>query len=1597
MNYLVACGGTGAHIALALVRLHVLGAPLKIFHSGTDPLPFPDLFLVDQDAGNGIDKDNPTAWQALRSLIARHPCRKAWKNTIGRDISPSHVSVSPLPVGIDRRWYAKPNHKLATRFSHSPFLDLLPSPEQQEIDYSLGMMASPAVGSLLFKLKQHDKNDGGTNYDQGYGMMLTRCSSGRRVVIAGSAIGGTGASVTPTLADQCTENGANVMAIMVHRWFTFREDGIPHEDFEKAQKRNRDMKQNAASGLASYGQNLANRVPTVIVGAPESALCERRYTGDNQQPIRNSYIHVVAALSALRYYDTYKAPEAPGLYGMSASNTTQLTGDIPVWGSGSLQDLIDKGTALVTVLRAFSKAFRKKHTRKLAPIKPAIFREVVGTGESPTEVADELDSTIKDYDKCLEWLKSLGLKHTRNSSRIRNFTRESRSAERLRSESFLPPGRRDQLGIETIALGLFNWTARWIADEWTPENRAPGDSDGGYWPPQREMGLAPPWGATAGDLVQINQRDTERTIDSFCDMEDISQNGWPHPLATAEHFRFQLRVGSGEAGRKFGILLAGLTTGTLRLESLDTPEDDGGPSLASMISTYSAGMFKGFASSVLRRNNDDRIVGFNTPHTLLCPVPDLDDSDWQTLWHELTDSYESWHRATNWGLWGERARGCNRRWVESLRDMIDPELPPWARTISSPRSYAFKAGHYLWVYWGSRPSPVNIPVPADIERKIERLGLNLEVIDYTELCQQIPSFRTIAGDNSENFTIIENIPIPDYDATNPLRLIWQEHLDALQKEREIFTWDIDREQDQLYIQRDLEKIFRVDRIRVIDKNAISITTCFPLRQCLAPGFDRQKSRVIYPDLPVLPEYVGLVRASDGGNVAKRLIEGVADAGVIDLGELPERNDDSVSWTLKLEGREDLVTIRIRCQEDERAHWMVWPRFRPRRGLRPWRAYYVYSHATRPDLDVGVLYADDTDRLATVPADPVTAPGPAKAVKFSVAERRHVGGAPIAFCAYDRRMRQNVGVYLVKLKGYDRQGMPWDAAVDFGSSHTVAATRENNQQDGKPINLLPELISGREQGLSLHISHDWHEALPRLESWRPTYTKAASRMIPSEIITAKPLDGLTSAIISQWEPLTDYAIPTMEPKRADLPDHIISGFKWSASQRQFWGSEQLLREMYLGMALELFVADLTRSRGSLPEKVRLTFTYPLRSAKTAEISAFGEAIKVVIARSEEDLGCTFELKEGIGLYSESHAAKGGRGRIDEVVLVGDLGGGTLDLLISTYDHQEPGDRIRARYEDAADSALIGGNVLIDHIANNATDLLPANGGWDFNNASRCATQLRAWIRSQGSHKLFGARSEGSYDRDLGLRGFERASDGNAARQLIDRYFWLISDYMARSIVAYISKCWWPNAPDHARRRGPDIVVQLRGNGWRLWYDKRGYKDDLKREYGEIQRKIGERVSSCAKPRWDEAETPPERNWVPPDETDTPKIGPVCKIVGRVLSPNDALDNSISFPLIDFELHKPGQEPRHVGWFEPLPITNARNAITQIGEITPPLLMSDPGKLPVAQITSLESFLVQRINEKLREFRVLDGDKLNIPLSAFVWEGGAFKSPQFTNGH
>ena len=343
-----------------------------------------------------------------------------------------------------------------------------------------------------------------------------------------------------------------------------------------------------------------------------------------------------------------------------------------------------------------------------------------------------------------------------------------------------------------------------------------------------------------------------------------------------------------------------------------------------------------------------------------------------------------------------------------------------------------------------------------------------------------------------------------------------------------------------------------------------------------------------------------------------------------------------------------------------------------------------------------------------------------------------------------------------------------------------------------------------------------------------------------------------------------------------------------------------------MALEIFVADIARGRKSLPAEIQFTFTYPLRGTTTSSSGSwitekYKKTINNVLKSSKKNLG--YEVTKE-GLYSESHAAAGtmGTGKPFEVKLVADLGGGTLDIFISTSDIPDNDDERPPRFEkEAADSVRIGADLLLDILSKGGENYLPRDGTWGKNDITRFRN-LRAWMRSEGAYKLFYPRYTNWKSEDLGLTGFGKSGNANKARRLIDGYFRLIADFMARSLVAYVKKDVWDRYVSNQQEgrleqhefEKTKLIVQLQGNGWLLWYGSDNY--DV------IQRTIVGWVRERADRLWGEADKDMDAQlskfkdlWGPLNKSsDKHKLAPILNAVGESKDPIEEKER-YTFPL------------------------------------------------------------------------------------------------------
>ena len=881
------------------------------------------------------------------------------------------------------------------------------------------------------------------------------------------------------------------------------------------------------------------------------------------------------------------------------------------------------------------------------------------------------------------------------------------------------------------------------------------------------------------------------------------------------------------------------------------------------------------------------------------------------------------------------------------------------------------------------------------------------------------------SDSDKSFTLVEDFHLSGGDN---VCIIWKEHLTELQKQGKFFSWTRDDEtDDSIWVIKELGgKPDRVNRLRVIDEDMIRIPKiCIPLNQQLLHGSKRKDQNIKYPDLPLLPQYIGLVKVPpgeehEGRPAIKHNWNGLKPGGV------PKRKlgNQIVKWDLHLLGRSHSVNFLVPFKETAEAHWMVWPNFIANDESKPWKAYYLYEHSSRESLEVRPIFMNEQGIPSLPQKRPPGTSGHSRAIQFDTKTECHTGGPPVALCAYDHEIY--VGIYVVRYPKNQvlvRDGSDsevWELAIDFGTSHTVAAERDT-ENDDKPIDFSPEVVPNR-LGMSLRISENWPQN-PEVELemlWRPTYVEGRGPeplSLPSDLWSFRPLASVEAAEIkSTWEPMTHYAIPVVELQRPDSSSHVISGFKWKISERKLEALVAWFQERYLRMAVELFVAQMASDRARLPHTIEFTFTYPLRGiGKGRHSEIYEESIEKMLKCSQKDLGFMpkrTEKGDSYKMYSESYAARDaiGTGKEFEVKLVADLGGGTLDLSIFTSDIDK-----KSRFGEVADSAKLGGDLLLEVMAKDAANYLPNDDFWsrgpdDLEKWRKRFKNLRAWMRTRGSCKLFHEDHIGSSTepvKGLKLPGFTQRDKSKAsnARLLIARYFRLIADFLARSLVAYLERETKAIVRPEDREQ-LQLRIQLLGNGWRLWYETEDYdaiqetmvqwiEDRVKKLWND-QEEMGQWIGE-----WnptlgdvDAQDSSPVKGelWAKPRGKFDPKFAPICAALERKddQRPGDTV-RSYKFPLSSVLLRHVNKADIKKDWFEPLPFNDVpdENYTLRITKFDPPLCMHKDCSRPVELISD---DLMRRIRNSILDDVEKAENQLNAPIAALIWEY-VFESDEF----
>ena len=1289
-----------------------------------------------------------------------------------------------------------------------------------------------------------------------------------------------------------------------------------------------------------------------------------------------------------------KTPASPGLYHMGASDPHTFGGGNSIPG-GTVQSLANQGEVVVATAQVLARVLDTDQGK--GPVLPEICKEVRKGHGDLKAVGAELAKLGAEYRSHLRWLYGLGMAREARQG----LTRESDVRWRL---NHAPLSIGPDYRAEEVAGEVFRWIGKWVQEEAVGDSRlSPPEKEATkpYWPPSRKGALNVATGQ-AGKLTKLPPEKESAILQGFVDPEKISQNGWPDAFATASYFHNAVDRRDPTALRKLELLMVGLMDGPLSIRRIGD-DDRRAISLARIVEQERRRCgYDSLAEYCLvgRQNGagTEQVFGFSSPYTLFCAAPGVSDTTWGHLWQDLTGSKpDDWRESDDWGSSDLAVRKIVA-WVKACRVRNRDETPPvWTRMfhgakVRSGVRASFGAGTRLELDWAAEAVTEFLPTmesgdfrPGDIE---------LPEGNAADFLQEHGKILDDSGHIVfEKFTF----RIPGRDAEREVQGIWKDHLEHLQAEGHIVTFGSDREAREVYVVThhpgDPRQCIVLPNTLLLDRESIMVNSIVPMRQDPIPGQSARRDD-LFPDLPLRSDYFGLVKASDEQTVLEQLCSG----GPVRRYEPrihSSRNTSSAVWTLPLLGRGDPVNITPTLPPQESfhgAHWMIWPRFRTLKP-RAWRAYYVYEHCTDPRLHLDTLYLDpDTDQVfksRNEARDRLSYP-----VRYDARTGVHAGGPPIAFALRDTDSDEERGIYFVTLDQLGSLPERVQMGIDFGTSHTVGAVSVGQHRAGQ-IELEPELKPGSKNTLSAHVSQNWdHVTAPAGDVgllsqsvWVPTYVKDVHEnlkcLLPTEILTIEKCKTLATKSVSDWVPMLDFVVPPVGISRGDFVDHVVANFKWDAA-RAFRGHEKDLRRIYLDRIVELFVAEVFASYGRPDQAIDCTFTYPLRTPSD-DVKAYQNTLRDVIERGSKGLGCDLQLVNDEGIFDESHATRVGTSRFGEVCLVGDLGGGTLDLIITSEGRPE------LEFKEAVDSVKIGGTLLLRVLAEELGPTMPA--GWS-NTPEERAAQLVAWMRKFGSRRLFGPRGGAVPEiPELGLRGFDSSANAKAGRDLIHRYFHLVSEYLARSLAAYLADNWYPTA-DESDWKELRILVYLRGNGWRLWPESDEYRD--------IEQAIADRVSKRVRKLWKVL----PRSGIPGAAKECtpggggghPKLDPVREVVGRAQATSQVRGDWRSYTTVELRiLNETGEDS--VPWYQRIPFpTRGSGVQIQLEGVTPPIPLTSSLTLGRLKLDQLSEESLRRTNEALNREGFFGGpDQLDFeaPVGALVWEA-AFQSALLKKG-
>lgn len=204
------------------------------------------------------------------------------------------------------------------------------------------------------------------------------------------------------------------------------------------------------------------------------------------------------------------------------------------------------------------------------------------------------------------------------------------------------------------------------------------------------------------------------------------------------------------------------------------------------------------------------------------------------------------------------------------------------------------------------------------------------------------------------------------------------------------------------------------------------------------------------------------------------------------------------------------------------------------------------------------------------------------------------------------------------------------------------------------------------------------------NWFPTWSHKTpvdtqSTIMPSQVIdlTAPKLgrrptsQSLDARMFGQ-----DFTLDHGEPIEKDYEAGVVDNLKWRSDERRAYRTHFLYHILEQALSMEYARA------GSIPPNLTMTFTLPLRQRD--DVARFTAEVGSVVATLQKRMAINIKPLyqwESLAVAPSNFAGAAG------MIVVADLGGGTLDLFAASYE----GAKSKAQ---AVDSAYIGGHRCIE---------------------------------------------------------------------------------------------------------------------------------------------------------------------------------------------------------------------------------------------------------------------------------------------------------------